>query len=259
MLPEQRPITGSENGQTLSPAVRALAEFYHAFNNRDLAALSRNWAQTDEIAMDNPLGGIKRGWQEIRPVYERMFNGPAKVYVEFYDYTIHETAELFYAVGRERGSFSISGSTLDLAIRTTRIFRRVDGSWKQVHHHGSLEDPDLLKRYQTAVSAGTVVSAGIANPAYLLLDVTVKDREKFMQYVEGHKPSMQQHGGKLLFRSRDMVPVEGSWSPKLFVVHEWPSEAAFRAWYDSKEYAPWRALRKEAMDMHMVLARQMQE
>lgn len=90
---------------------------------------------------------------------------------------------------------------------------------------------------------------------YLLLDVTVKDRDKFMQYVEGHKPSMQRYGGRLLFRSNDMESIEGAWSPKLFVVHEWPSENAFRSWYDSEEYAPWKKLRQEAMDVNMVLAK----
>jgi len=92
---------------------------------------------------------------------------------------------------------------------------------------------------------------------YVLLDVTVKDRAKFMEYVEGHRQSFQQYGGKLLFRSNDMEPIEGNWSPKLLVVHEWPSEDAFKQWYNSKEYAPWRKLRKEAMEMNMVLARKM--
>ncbi len=95
------------------------------------------------------------------------------------------------------------------------------------------------------------------NTIYALLDVVVKDRAKFLEYVEGHKLSMQQYGGKLLFRSNDLQPIEGEWSPKLFVVHEWPSEAAFREWYSSREYAPWKELRKEAMDMNLVLARKM--
>lgn len=49
--------------------------------------------------MDNPLGGIKRGWEEIKSIYERIFNGPARVYVEFYDYTIHQTNEIFTPLG----------------------------------------------------------------------------------------------------------------------------------------------------------------
>jgi uncharacterized protein (DUF1330 family) len=92
---------------------------------------------------------------------------------------------------------------------------------------------------------------------YVLLDVTIKDRAKFLEYVEGHKQSMQQFGGALLFRSKDMDVIEGSWSPKLFVVQAWPSAEAFHSWYRSKEYAPWKELRKEAMDMNMVLAKKM--
>ncbi len=40
--------------------------------------------------MANPLGGVHRGWPAIREVYERIFTGPAQVYVEFYDYTLHQ-------------------------------------------------------------------------------------------------------------------------------------------------------------------------
>jgi uncharacterized protein (DUF1330 family) len=92
---------------------------------------------------------------------------------------------------------------------------------------------------------------------YVLMDVTIKDRKKFLEYVEGHKPSMQGYGGKLLFRSADMEAIEGAWSPKLFVVHEWPSENAFREWDASREYQPWKRLREEAVEMSMVLARRM--
>jgi uncharacterized protein (DUF1330 family) len=92
---------------------------------------------------------------------------------------------------------------------------------------------------------------------YALLDVKIKDKAKFLEYVEGHKPSMKQYGGRLLFRSNDMQVVEGNWLPKLFVVHEWPSEVAFKQWYDSKEYAPWKKLCKEAMDMNLVLVKKM--
>jgi uncharacterized protein (DUF1330 family) len=52
-----------------------------------------------------------------------------------------------------------------------------------------------------------------------------------------------------------MEKIEGGWSPKLFVVHERPSENAFKDWYNSKEYAPWKKLREEAIDMNMVLAK----
>ena len=40
--------------------------------------MSENWSQIEVIAMDNLLSGIKRGWGEIKAVYERIFNGPAQ-------------------------------------------------------------------------------------------------------------------------------------------------------------------------------------
>ena len=154
-MPEQTPVTGREDKKGLSAPLQALVEFYDAFNSRDLDKMSKNWAQTDEIAMDNPLGGIKRGWKEIQYVYERIFKGPAKVYVEFYDYTIHEAGDIFYAVGRERGEFRAPETVINLAIRTTRIYKLIDGQWRQIHHHGSIDDPELLARYQSAVKSGS--------------------------------------------------------------------------------------------------------
>jgi len=151
----QIPITGDENKQKLSKPVKALSDFYEAFNLRDLAKMAKIWAQTGDVSMDNPLGGIMRGWEEIKSVYERIFTGKAKVYVEFYDYTIHQHEEMFFVVGRERGEFRIGDIVIDLSIRTSRIFQLFDGEWRQVHHHGSIEDPELLARYQQAVRQGS--------------------------------------------------------------------------------------------------------
>lgn len=147
----QAPVTGNEAPNDSRQPFHALAQFYRAFNGCDLALMSANWARSDEIVMDNPFGGIRRGWQEIGAGHERIFTGPARVYVEFYDYSLHEAGEVFYAVGRERGRFTLGDVTIPLAIRTSRIFRRLNGAWRQVHHHGSIDDPALLQRYQAAV------------------------------------------------------------------------------------------------------------
>lgn len=150
-MPAQEPITGDESPAELRAPYRALTQFYRAFNRRDLALMAENWAHDDDVAMDNPLGGIKRGWTEIASVYQALFDGPAVVNVEFFDYTVHETSGIFYTVGRERGWLRTRDTQLALAIRTSRVFRKLSGRWRQVHHHGSIDDPDLLHRYQAAV------------------------------------------------------------------------------------------------------------
>jgi ketosteroid isomerase-like protein len=152
----QAPVTGSETNGDQHEAAQALSQFYRALNARDLELMQKNWLNSTEAAMDNPLGGIKRGWDEIKSVYERLFDSKATYHFEFYDYTLHEADDLFYVVGRERGELDLSGKPLRLAIRTTRLFRRdEDRQWRQVHHHGSIDDPQMLAAYQNAVLAKT--------------------------------------------------------------------------------------------------------
>ncbi len=149
MNPTEAAITGSEQADPGTP-FGALSEFYRAFANRDIGLMRENW-HAEECVLDNPLGGIRRGWAEIEPLYDRLFNGPAKVRVVFFDYTLHRGEDIFCAAGRERGTFEKGDTKLDLAIRTSRIYRLVNGRWKQIHHHGSIEEPELLAQYQRAV------------------------------------------------------------------------------------------------------------
>lgn len=149
LLPQA--IDGHETGFDPAQPLAALTGFYRAFNQRDLDAMARNWANDAAASMSNPLGGIARGWPAIRAVYERIFAGPVRVQVAFHDFTLHEADNFFYAVGRERGTLVNGDTQLELAIRTSRLYRHSDGAWRQVHHHGSFDDPQLLAAYREAV------------------------------------------------------------------------------------------------------------
>jgi hypothetical protein len=146
-----QPITGTETVIPDNNPYSALVEFYRAFNGGDLTLMANQWINTEESSMSNPLGGVCRGWKSIEEVYTRIFNGPAQVYVEFYDYTIHHSGEMFFAVGRERGYLKINSKEVNLAIRTSRFYRLEHDNWQQVHHHGSIDNPALLSEYQSAV------------------------------------------------------------------------------------------------------------
>jgi hypothetical protein len=131
----------------------ALTMFYRAFNSADMDIMQKSWLNSAETSMSNPLGGLRRGWNEISMVYESIFNGPADVHVEFYDFTIHESDNMFCAVGRERGSITVDNKTIDLAIRTSRFYVLRDGLWLQLHHHGSIDKPAMLDQYQSLVNS----------------------------------------------------------------------------------------------------------
>lgn len=160
------PITGLEDTEGIDGPSKAIVEFYYAFNAQDLGKVAKNWAHKDDaIVMVNLLGGIKHGWSEIRTLYERIFSGPADVYVELHNYNIYMSGEnvdhdgparsgdMFYVLGREIGQFSLGSTLLDLSIRTTRVYRYYTDRWLQVHHHGSIDDPRILKEYQQGIQA----------------------------------------------------------------------------------------------------------
>jgi ketosteroid isomerase-like protein len=149
--PVLAPLTGCEDHIDPREPLGALIEFYRAFNGRDLALMERNWVTSEDASMATPLGGIRRGWADIREVYERIFRSPATINVEFHDYTIQCFGEMFYAVGRERGLLQSENRSLELNIRTSRLFRFTADRWRQVHHHGSIENPERLLRYQAAI------------------------------------------------------------------------------------------------------------
>lgn len=146
-----KPITGQESDQDRTTPYSALVSFYYAFNNRNIELMKTNWLLSEESSMSNPLGGIKRGWEEINSVYKNIFNSAAKVYVEFYAYSIHSRKNMFIAVGRERGKLEINQIVVDLDIRTTRTYLLHNSKWKQIHHHGSMDNPELLATYQTTL------------------------------------------------------------------------------------------------------------
>lgn len=144
-------ITGAEALSGDASALDALIGFYRAFNSRDLDALAAIWAEGEAPSMDNPIGGIRRGWPAIREGYARLFDGPARVDVTFYDFTSQCGPDWHLFVGRERGTCTLPDVTIDLRIRTTRWFTEIGGTWRQLHHHGSIEEPALLADYQRGI------------------------------------------------------------------------------------------------------------
>jgi len=144
-------VNGDEAKRADGGAVDALIEFYRAFNTGDLKALEAVWLAGSEPSMDNPIGGIRRGWDEIAKGYSKLFEGPATVRVTFHDFTSQGSDDWHLFVGRERGTCRTATEVLHVAFRTTRWFVHTNGAWRQLHHHGSVEDPKMLADYQKLI------------------------------------------------------------------------------------------------------------
>lgn len=135
----------------LEGARAALETFYFAFNAPSLSTLGAVWLDEPTVQLNNPVGGILRGIGPITELYTKVFSS-ADVWVELSDIIEMSFSDTVVFAGRERGEFARDGVVVPLEIRTSRVFVRVPAvGWRQVHHHGSIDDPDLLGRYQAAV------------------------------------------------------------------------------------------------------------
>jgi len=155
-------ITGTEPPAGDGSALDALIDFCRAFNASDLKALGANWADGEAPSIDNPIGGIRRGWPAIREGYAKLFNGPATVRVAFHDFSAQGNNDYHLFVGREKGLCETPAVRLELRIRTSRCFVKVRGAWRQLHHHGSIDDPAILAEYQRVKGAGAARGAGLS-------------------------------------------------------------------------------------------------
>ncbi len=136
---------------------RALVEsFYYAFNQRDMDVFADVWAEHELIQLNNPLGGILRGYEPISELYRGIFNGSAQVWVELHDIVEFRSEGMVVFAGREKGEFTKGEVSIPLSIRTSRIVQWMGAGigWKQVHHHGSIDDVWLMAEYQQVVRGG---------------------------------------------------------------------------------------------------------
>ena len=87
--------------------------------------------------------------------------------------------------------------------------------------------------------------------AYIVVEVTVKDPEKFQDYREMVPPTLEVYGGKFLVRGGHTEQLEGDRLPARFVVIEFENAERAKAWLNSDEYRDARALRHAAAETNM--------
>ena len=91
--------------------------------------------------------------------------------------------------------------------------------------------------------------------AYLIVEHIITDAEKFEDYRAKVGPMIAKHGGKYLTKGGShKFPEGGHWQPDRVVVIEFPDMEALNAWYNSPEYQPLIALRKQCTsNVHMMI------
>lgn len=89
--------------------------------------------------------------------------------------------------------------------------------------------------------------------AYVVVQVRVKDAERYAQYRAMSPDSIAKYGGRFIARGGTTETLEGDWDPGRLVLLEFPDMATARAWWASPEYADAKALRHATAESAMVL------
>ena len=89
--------------------------------------------------------------------------------------------------------------------------------------------------------------------AYVIVDIEVTDPERYAEYIKAAPPTIEAYGGRYIVRGGKVGVLEGDWSPKRFVVLQFPDAERARAWWSSKEYAAPKALRQSASKANMIV------
>jgi uncharacterized protein (DUF1330 family) len=90
-------------------------------------------------------------------------------------------------------------------------------------------------------------------PAYVVVQIAIEDPVAYEQYKALAPPSIAAYGGRYVVRGGGSEVLEGSWQPSRLVLLEFPSVASARAWWDSPEYAPAKALRQRCARTEMLV------
>ncbi|MGI9452448.1 MAG: DUF1330 domain-containing protein [Geminicoccaceae bacterium] len=85
----------------------------------------------------------------------------------------------------------------------------------------------------------------------MIARITVKDPEKFKQYLAKTQQVAASYGAELLYRGKVDRALNGSDDHALAVIAKFPSVEKLNAWYDSDAYQPLKALRDAGTDMQM--------
>jgi uncharacterized protein (DUF1330 family) len=90
-------------------------------------------------------------------------------------------------------------------------------------------------------------------PAYIYVEMTIRDPERFKQYTALSAPAVHAAGGRYVVAGVKPEVVEGAFDAHRIVVVQFPTVARAREFYNSAAYQAARQKRQGAAEFRMLL------
>jgi len=88
---------------------------------------------------------------------------------------------------------------------------------------------------------------------YVIVEVVVKDPQRYEAYKKMASDAIAQYGGTYLARGGEAENLEGDWQPNRIVILQFESLEQAKKWHDSQEYRPARDLRMATAESKMIV------
>ena len=88
--------------------------------------------------------------------------------------------------------------------------------------------------------------------AYVIFDVEIHDMARYQAFMQGVKPALEAAGARYLSRGGAHKIYEGDWTPRRIVILEFPSAAAWEAFYNGDTYRGLKSIRDACSSARLV-------
>ena len=119
----------------LEAVTAANEEFYAAFEAHDIDRMAACWAQDETVRCIHPGSDVIVGWPRISRSWTAIFVSSTGMQFFLTDVEVHADGDVAVVTCAENilsGAELVAGKVL-----ATNVFRRLEGRWRMVLHHGS--------------------------------------------------------------------------------------------------------------------------
>lgn len=89
--------------------------------------------------------------------------------------------------------------------------------------------------------------------AYLILDLTIHDLNKFKEYINRIPEFIKKHSGRYIVQGMEPTVMEGDWNPERMVVIEFPSSKNAKSFLQDPEAQSLFAIRHNTTTSKLLL------